>query len=274
MKQYIFIDIDGTLLDNYGKVPKSAIDAITQAQSNGHKVFINTGRAKSGMPPNVANLPFDGFVYSAGTVVEIGNEKIFFDVLTSDDVLGLASILEEQGLGYSLEGYNRSFYDDISGRIFEALNFKVDKEDKLLHFREYDTESDYINKLAIFAKEIHAFDVLKDILPNHLDLIIHDKNIHDIFLAEIIKNESNKATGIEKVLQHFGANQNQTICFGDSPNDFDMVEYCQLGVCMEDGSDQLKVIADDIAKPAGEDGIYHYFSNLGLINSSLTRESS
>lgn len=265
MEQYIFIDIDGTLLNEVGSVPESAIEAISKAQDNGHKVFINTGRAKSGMPAHVADLSFDGFVYSAGTVVEINNEQIFFDMMMGEDVVSLSSLLDEMGIGFSLEGYNRSFFDDISGKIFDSFNFMNAKPDKLLHFREYDSVMDSINKMCLFSKKATVFNALNELLPEHLKLIIHDKSYQGIYMAEIIKTTSSKATGIEKVLEHYGAGQEQTICFGDSPNDYDMVEFCRLGVCMEDGSDELKAIADDFAKPAGEDGIYHYFDKIGLL---------
>ena len=41
----VFIDIDGTLADENHVVPESAKIACKQAQANGHKLFICTGRS-------------------------------------------------------------------------------------------------------------------------------------------------------------------------------------------------------------------------------------
>ncbi|GKT34050.1 HAD-superfamily hydrolase, subfamily IIB like protein, partial [Aduncisulcus paluster] len=219
---YIFIDIDGTLLNSEGKVPESATQAILKAQENGHKVFVNTGRSKSGMPTHVSEMPFDGFVYSAGTVIEIDKEQIFFDAMSADEIKNLQVLVEDSGLGYSLEGYQRSFYDDKSEKIFDSLNFMDSKPGTLLHLNHFDHSRDHINKLALFSYHMHAYDVLRNQLPEHLSLIVHDKTIHGLYLAEIIKKTSNKATGVQKVLEHFGGDKADTICFGDSPNDLDM----------------------------------------------------
>ena len=47
MKYAIFVDVDGTLLDNKQQIPESAVYAIQNARKNGHYVFLNTGRCKA-----------------------------------------------------------------------------------------------------------------------------------------------------------------------------------------------------------------------------------
>ena len=42
--KYIFLDIDGTLVDFQGKLADSALKALKTAKSNGHKLFVCTGR--------------------------------------------------------------------------------------------------------------------------------------------------------------------------------------------------------------------------------------
>ena len=59
-KKILFFDIDGTLLTPHPfKVPESTKLALTKAHENGHLLFINTGRTKAMMPPEIADLPFD-----------------------------------------------------------------------------------------------------------------------------------------------------------------------------------------------------------------------
>ena len=39
-KKVIFLDVDGTLVNDNGVVPESAKDAVRQARNNGHYVFL------------------------------------------------------------------------------------------------------------------------------------------------------------------------------------------------------------------------------------------
>ena len=47
MSKIIFIDVDGTLVDYEGNLPRSAAEAIGAARKNGHRVYISTGRSKA-----------------------------------------------------------------------------------------------------------------------------------------------------------------------------------------------------------------------------------
>lgn len=279
MIDYIFIDIDGTLLDHHGCVPESAKKAIMEAKNNGHRVFINTGRAKSGIPESVSSLPFTGFIYSAGTVIEIDDEQIHFDMLDKADVDRVLQLTSEKKLGCSLEGYHRSFYNEKARIMFQHLglnqpekeaseSLEESMEGRLRSVTHYRPIHDKIHKFALFAWNREAFQGLSQGLPSHLKLIVHENAIKGLYLAEILKKCTSKATGIEKVLAHFDASREQTICYGDSLNDYEMLAYCKVGVCMEDGADGLKVVADDLALPSGMNGIYESFKKYGLINAS------
>ena len=41
----VFVDIDGTLCDSRQRIPRSAIDALHEVRSNGHRLFACTGRS-------------------------------------------------------------------------------------------------------------------------------------------------------------------------------------------------------------------------------------
>jgi hypothetical protein len=56
-----------------------------------------------------------------------------------------------------------------------------------------------------------------------------------------------------------------TIAFGDSVNDMEMLQAVSVGICMENGSESLKRIADRLCPPVGQDGLYCGFKELGLL---------
>ena len=67
----VFIDIDGTLADENHVVPESARIACKQAQANGHKLFICTGRSVPKIERSILDLGFDGVVSVAGAQANI-----------------------------------------------------------------------------------------------------------------------------------------------------------------------------------------------------------
>ena len=75
--KYIFLDIDGTLVDFQGKLADSALEALKTAKSNGHKLFVCTGRQRSQIYPwLLEKVDFDGAVCSSGAYVMADGECI------------------------------------------------------------------------------------------------------------------------------------------------------------------------------------------------------
>ena len=56
-----------------------------------------------------------------------------------------------------------------------------------------------------------------------------------------------------------------TVAFGDGPNDLQMLEYAGTGVCLGDGSEEAKEKADYITNALADDGVLHAMEHLGLI---------
>lgn len=52
-----------------------------------------------------------------------------------------------------------------------------------------------------------------------------------------------------KVCEHLGIPLEDSVGFGDSMNDKEMLEVAGLSVCMENGSAEMKKIADVICRP-------------------------
>ena len=75
--KYIFLDIDGTLVDFQGKLADSALKALETAKSNGHKLFVCTGRQRSQIYQwLLEKVEFDGAVCSSGAYVMADGECI------------------------------------------------------------------------------------------------------------------------------------------------------------------------------------------------------
>jgi hydroxymethylpyrimidine pyrophosphatase-like HAD family hydrolase len=83
--------------------------------------------------------------------------------------------------------------------------------------------------------------------------------------VDIIPTSSGKGTGIKEMLDYYGFDRDQAIAFGDGNNDIEMLEAVGWGLAMDNASEDLKEIADEVIGHVAEEGIYHYCLENGLI---------
>ena len=79
-----------------------------------------------------------------------------------------------------------------------------------------------------------------------------------------MKKGVNKGTGIIKVLEKLNISVDDSIGFGDSMNDLEMIETCGYSVVMDNGDEMLKRIADYVCESVENDGRYHELKRLEL----------
>ena len=87
----------------------------------------------------------------------------------------------------------------------------------------------------------------------------------DAIYRRVSLSGGGKGIGIEKMLAYYGLDKAEALAFGDGNNDREMLQAVGTGVAMENGSPELKALADEICGPVYEDGIYHYCADKGLI---------
>lgn len=64
-----------------------------------------------------------------------------------------------------------------------------------------------------------------------------------------------KATGLALAARHLGLGPDDTIAFGDMPNDIPMFDWAAHGVAMANAHPELKAVADEVTLSNEEDGI-------------------
>ena len=74
-----------------------------------------------------------------------------------------------------------------------------------------------------------------------------------------------KGDGIRKAVEMLGGDMKNTYGFGDSMNDASMLEACAVGVCMGNGADELKALADYVTDDINACGLSNAFKKFGII---------
>lgn len=276
MQQYIFVDIDGTLLDHEHGIPKSAVDAISTARRNGHKVFICTGRARSDISPFVESIGFDGYICASGAHVEVDGSLLLEAHLDTETVVNYMQLLDQKKIDYVLESRQGLYCSQGAYAFLNGLYQSFDENhpsDEAAMTRthhlsligDYAPEICMINKISMFSQIKNLLKEVEASCPEGLRVLIYDKSLFGYHNGEIQLDHINKASGIQVILNHFGADQKDTMGLGDSLNDVEMIDFCHIGVAMGDAVDYLKEAADFVTLKVMEDGIHRAFTHYNLI---------
>lgn len=82
---------------------------------------------------------------------------------------------------------------------------------------------------------------------------------------DIISKDGGKDHGIRKILEVHGFTRGESIAFGDSDNDLEMLEFAGIGVAMGNAAESVKEVADYVTSHIDEDGIWNACKHFELI---------
>ena len=274
-RKIIFLDIDGTLTEPGVNIPPaSAMEAVRAARKNGHLVFLCTGRNYDMLRP-VYELGFDGAIGSSGGYVVYGSEVLYDCPMTEEQRVLALSVMEECGVFRTVECRDGSYTDEGFKDFLEAhageggnselLRWRRQIEESLniRPMSEYRGEPVY--KIVFMSPAADRLEKPMAVLGKDFHLVIQEPDRYGITNGELVNRLFDKGLAVRRVCEHFGADLGDSIGFGDSMNDLEMIETVGHSVVMANGSQALKERADEICPAVTEDGLRKAFAGLGLI---------
>ena len=82
--------------------------------------------------------------------------------------------------------------------------------------------------------------------------------------ADVIEKGFSKAEGLKRLCEYYGIGMENSIAFGDSLNDLEIIEAAAIGIAMGNGREELKAAADYVTTDIGDDGIWNACVHFGL----------
>lgn len=278
MHKIIFMDVDGTLVNDNGIIPESAKLAIQNARENGHLVFLCTGRSKAELFSEILAVGFDGIIGAAGGYIEIGDEVLLHERVKNEDVAHLVQFFDEHGVDFYLESNGGLFASKNCKKHIQAIIDKIKRDNPeakeeiergMQPFHDCliegeDLIRDDINKISFLGSDL-PFERITQEFSSKFNVIPSTVPFFGANSGELSVPGIHKATAIEKLLQHLHIDRKDTYAYGDGHNDIEMLEYVKYGIAMGNAKDEVKKIADDVTDTHDNDGIYNSFRKYGLI---------
>lgn len=244
----LVIDLDDTLLNDRLEISQKNAEALEYAHKKGVRVVFCTGRAMVSVQKylklthiyndNDFYIPFNGAIISS-----IGGEIIFEKILDKKIADKVVDIGRRNNVNIQFYDRNRLIVEKHNETTtkYEALcGMKADIIDNLL-------DEKMTFKVIFNSENVDALNKIKKEVENkfgsQVNTFFSKKN-----LLEILNKEANKGLAVQFLADYLNIKQEEVIAIGDSFNDSFMIEYAGLGVCVKNGRNEVKAIADYITK--------------------------
>ncbi|KAL5714365.1 hypothetical protein ACHQM5_016338 [Ranunculus cassubicifolius] len=262
---YIFCDMDGTLLNSKSQISPTTAEALREAMSRGVKVVVATGKARPAVITALEMVDLagkDGIlseytpgVFLQGLLVygrqgrEIFRRNLDQNVCREaflyslEHKVPLVAFCQDRCLtlfDHPLVESLHAIYHEPKAEVMPSVEHLLAAADiqKLLFF---DTPEGVSTTLRPYWSK--ATDGRAGVVQAMPDML------------EIIPAGTSKGKGVKMLLDHFGATPEEIMAIGDGENDIEMLELASLGVALSNGAEKTKSVANVIGLSNDEDGV-------------------
>ncbi len=281
------IDLDGTMLNQYGIVTQRTKQAIERAQQRGIEVIIASGRPMDSIKAIAEEIKSEKYFISGnGAIIyDIQNDEIIYEnTLKKQKTLDIIKICEENSIYYNIytekeiiaknlqcnvlyyhkENLNKEEKNKTHINIVENIyDYIVDRDEKVVKITICDNNQVIFNSIMRKLKEIEEIEVLE---VSHMSRkIIRQGSVEvpiEYFYTEISAQNVDKWNAIEFLKEKMQIKTEEIVAIGDNVNDKKMIENAGLGIAMGESTPVIKNVANQITGSNNEDGVAQALENL------------
>lgn len=245
-------DIDGTLLDRNHRVPRRNRDAVARAVQQGVYFALSTGRPFRWIAPVLEQLPVRPVcVTSNGAVLYDSAE----DRVMSAHELSPAALAEVVDVAQTVLGTVGFGAERAGGSLADAVEdlFVVERhysENALFEGFGVVSMGELVGQPAVkflIRNTDYSAPELYELIAPHIDPeLAHLTYSMQEGILEVAAPNVTKRRGVEWLAEYTGVAQQETIAFGDMPNDIEMLTWAGCGVAMENAHPEVKAAADAV----------------------------
>lgn len=257
-EKVLVLDIDGTLTNSQKEISPATKRGILNTLKRGHKVILASGRPTPGMRRYERELELEkygGYLlsFNGGRIVECRTGEIVYQrTLPLTIIPSLYKFAGDNGCGLVtyfgdqiISAFEPDEYVLLESRII-GMSVKV-----VENFKAY-VDFD-INKCLVTAPVEKAPELERQLRERYGDRVSVYRS--EPFFIEIMPQNVDKATSLDRMLMTVGLTRENAICCGDGFNDISMIQYAGLGVAMGNAQPAVKDAADYITGTNDEDGL-------------------
>lgn len=266
----IVLDMDGTLFNDKKEITTKTKEALIQAQKNGIKVVLASGRPHCAMKAAAIELEMEQYngilvSYNGAFVCGAGSEKELFSqplpIKLSRSILehlknfNVKPMIVHNDYMYVNDVYDCMLELDKPMGVFNIIKYEARGGNFLLSEKA---------DLAAFV-DFPLYKILVAGQPDYLEknsdamMAPFKDHVSGVFSApmyfEFTNQGIDKAKALDQVLNDLNIPAEKVIAFGDGHNDLSIINYAGIGIAMDNAVNELKAVADKTTLSNNEDGI-------------------
>lgn len=239
----IFIDLDGTLLNNQDQILPTTLSSLIKARHKKIKIIITTGRTLSQLPKFPDNLKIDYYIISNGACILDAQKKIIYQQgLSSKQARSILKLCKKNNLLIELNIKGQVYYQ--KEQLTNLTDLKVPQKhlSKLSDIGiSVDNLKTILTKQTIIEK-INLFCLKEDYNDLKTKIIAQFKNINVVSggMENIEITNTSKGKAIKYLSSLMEIDLKYCLAIGDSENDLEMIQTVKYGVAMANACNLLK----------------------------------
>lgn len=259
MKGIVSFDMDMTLLDHSEfKIPESAYRALERLRER-YYIVIATGRdLDSRFSAGLQELVEpDAVIHLNGTKVTVGDKLIYHHTMNKDLVRRILEFAQGKNFAVGITTGTEDYY----------VNPQIIMEQDILRWGK--TERRFVDPWQMLDMDVRTMTYI----GKEPGVKLIEAEFPELKLpmfssktgADIVEKEASKAEGLIQLCQYYGVPLSDTVAFGDSMNDYEIVQTAGIGIAMGNSIEELKKVADYVTTPIDQDGVWNACMKLQLI---------
>lgn len=162
-KKVVFLDVDGTMVNEKGEIPESAQYAVRTAQANGHRMVVCSGRSRFQIYDALLELGFSGIVGGAGAFVEDEGKEFYHAYIDEEHRKSSFDYLESNGFLFCYQAddgvvLNQRSCDGML-KVYRDAGMSKERLDRLIgrmHLTEEPWKNEKNEKIIITAHRFRS----------------------------------------------------------------------------------------------------------------------
>ena len=263
-------DLDGTLMRDDQTISEHTVETLNRLIGRGMMISVASARGTIGTRLiGLDRIHFRTPLILLGGVLlyDLGRRRIIQSCEMPSATV--AAVLQAfRSLGREPQLYRRRgdevhiFYSSLNANE-ESFIHRVDREGNSYE-RFYHRVPYLRNSPAIFfscqgtlAEQQKLLARLENI-PGIRAVLYRDSYLEDNWFVEICREDADKGQAARRLQQRLHAQR--VVAFGDNRNDISLFRAADLALCVENGSDEAKAVADRLIPSNEEDGVAEYLN--------------
>lgn len=259
----VAFDLDGTLLNSEKTISEGTKKALEKAIEQGIVVLPATGRPLVGVPQELKDFPGIQYAVTANgaRVVNIKTgETVCESTLSLETAEKIIDVFDQfdchqeifaNGFSYANKKCQANIYDYFKSEhhAVYTLNTRKFVDSVRMQARELGMP---LEKVQAMFRDEESFRAAKNKLDQLEGTVATDAIGNN---WEVNREGTDKGNALLQLGKTLGIEKDEIMALGDGMNDYEMIKKVGFGVVMENGTKEMKEIADYITATNDEDGV-------------------